>query len=682
MVEQRDNDDNRTPRVTRRGVFGVGAAALAVAGVGVGLTACGDSDEVNPATSPTDPSDHIADANRQAAATLPFSDTTDFADADHGWIASLEPGVVTDASGKAVWDTDSYAFLRDPCPLSVNPSLWRQSQLTVKQGLYEIAPGFYQIRGIDLSNMTLIEGNTGVVVIDPLISTETAAAGLALYRAHRGNRPVTGLIYSHAHVDHFGGALGVTTREDVAAGRCPVLAPSGFLEHAVAENIYAGTAMARRAAYMYGAALPRGPKGQVGAGLGQTTSTGTTTLIDPTVDITHSGQEEIVDGVRMVFQLTPGTEAPSEMNFYFPDRRILCMAENATHTLHNILTLRGALVRDPHVWSRYLTESINLYGRNSDLVFSSHHWPVWGTDRIVEFLAVQRDLYAYLNDQTLRLLNQGYVGGEIAEMLQLPPAITKEWSTHGYYGSINHNVKAIYQRYMGWFDGNPAHLWEHPPVESAKRHVDAMGGANEVLKKAQKAYDAGDYRWVAQMVNYVIFADPNDTKAKHLQASAFEQLAYGAENATWRNFYLSGAYELRNGQFGTPTKANAQGMLAALTIDQAFDAISLFVNGPKAWDVKATTDWRFTDADNHTQRVELRNGVLIHYARTPDDALPAPDATLTLTRTTFARTMLAGGNVADAVVKGDIKVDGNIATLQRLNGLFDRPDPNFAIVTP
>lgn len=669
-------------RVSRRGVFGVGAAALAAAGVGAGLTACGDSDEVHPSSSPTDPSGHIADANRQVSATMPFSDTADFADADRGFVAALEPGVVKDAAGKMVWDNDSYSFLRDPCPLSVNPSLWRQSQLTVKQGLYEIAPGFYQVRGLDLSNMTLIEGDTGVVVIDPLISTETAAAGLALYRAHRGNRPVTGLIYSHAHVDHFGGAMGVTTKEDVAAGRCPVLAPSGFLEHAVAENIYAGTAMARRAAYMYGAALPRGPKGQVGTGLGQTTSIGTTTLIDPTVDVTHTGQEETIDGVRMVFQLTPGTEAPSEMNFYFPDRRILCMAENATHTMHNILTLRGALVRDPHVWSRYLTESINLYARNSDVVFSSHHWPMWGTDKIVEFLSLQRDLYGYLNDQTLRLLNQGYVGSEIAEMIQLPPAIAANWSTHGYYGSVSHNVKAIYQRYMGWFDGNPAHLWEHPPVESAKRHVEAMGGANAVLKKAQKAYDAGDYRWVTQMVNYVIFAEPDNTKAKHLQASAFEQLAYGAENGTWRNFYLSGAYELRNGPFGTPTKANAQGMLSALTVDQAFDAISLFLDGPKAWDIALVADWRFRDADNRVQRTELRNGVLIHYPRTAGDNLPAPDATVTLTRGAFAKTMLAGASMQEAVMKGDITVEGNIAALKQLSGLFDKPNPNFAIVAP
>ncbi len=677
-----ENPGTGGSRVSRRGMFGVGAAALAAVGVGSAISGCGPSDEVNPSGTQTDPTDAVAQANRRLADTLPFSDTADFADADRGFIAALQPGVVKDAEGKVVWDTDSYGFLQGTCPSSANPSLWRQSQLTVKQGLYEVAPGYYQIRGLDLSNMTLVEGETGVIVIDPLISNETAAAGLALYRAHRGNRPVTGLIYSHAHVDHFGGSLGVITPEDASSGRCPVVAPSGFLEHAVSENIYAGTAMSRRAAYMYGAALPRGPKGQIGAGLGQTTSVGTVSLLDPTLTITATGQEEVIDGVRMVFQMTPGTEAPSEMNFYFPDRRILCMAENATHTLHNLLTLRGALVRDPHVWSKYLTESINLYARQADVVFSSHHWPIWGTDKIVEFLSLQRDLYGYLNDQTLRGLNLGYVGSEIAEDFRMPPNLEKSWNTHGYYGSVSHNVKAIYQRYMGWFDGNPAHLWEHPPVDSATRHVDAMGGVSEVLKKAQKAYDAADYRWAATLTNYAVFAEPDNKKAKDLEASVFEQLGYGSENATWRNFYLSGAYELRNGSFGTPTAANSKGLLAALTVDQAFDAISLFVDGPKAWDLHMVTDWKFTDKNDQVHRAELRNGVLIHYDRWPEDRLPAPDATITLTRGGFIQNMIGGGSMQDAIAKGEIKVDGNVALLAQLKGVFGKPDPGFAIVTP
>ncbi|MGL5442463.1 MAG: alkyl/aryl-sulfatase, partial [[Mycobacterium] stephanolepidis] len=431
------------------------------------------------------------------------------------------------------------------------------------------------------------------------------------------------------HADHFGGALGVVSAEDVAAGHCPVLAPVGFLEHAVAENVYAGTAMTRRAVYMYGAVLPRGPLGQVGSGLGQTNSIGTVTLIPPTLDITHTGQEETVDGVRMVFQLTPGTEAPAEMNFHFPQRRALCMAENATHTLHNLLTLRGALVRDPHVWARYITEAINLYARASDVVFASHHWPTWGTERLVEYLALQRDLYAYLHDQTLRQLNQGLVGSEIAESLQLPPALAHAWHARGYYGSVSHNVKAIYQRYMGWFDGNPAHLWEHPPVANAQRHVEFMGGAEEVLRKARIAFEEGDYRWVAQVVNYVIFAEPANEAAKALQASCFQQLGYGSENAIWRNFYLMGAYELSHGNVGTPMAVGSPSVVAALTVDQVFDALSLRINGPNAWDEHVVSDWRFTDEDR-VHRVELRNGVLVHYDRPAD--ISAADVTFTLTR--------------------------------------------------
>ncbi|OHU53020.1 alkyl/aryl-sulfatase [Mycobacteroides chelonae] len=627
----------------------------------------------------TQPTSRIIEQNVAAAQELPFANTADQDDADRGFIAALEPGIVTDASGKTVWDNDSYGFLRDSCPASVHPSLWRQCGLNIRQGLYLVTEGIYQVRGLDISNMTLVEGERGVIVIDPLVSAETAAAALALYRSHRGDRPVTGLIYTHSHADHFGGALGVVSAEDVAAGHCPVLAPAGFLEHAVAENVYAGTAMTRRAVYMYGAVLPRGPLGQVGSGLGQTNSIGTVTLIPPTLDITHTGQEETIDGVRMVFQLTPGTEAPAEMNFHFPQRRALCMAENATHTLHNLLTLRGALVRDPHVWARYITEAINLYARASDVVFASHHWPTWGTELLVEYLALQRDLYAYLHDQTLRQLNQGLVGSEIAESLQLPPALADAWHARGYYGSVSHNVKAIYQRYMGWFDGNPAHLWEHPPVANAQRHVEFMGGAEEVLRKARIAFEEGDYRWVAQVVNYVIFADPANEAAKALQASCFRQLGYGSENATWRNFYLMGAYELSHGNVGTPITVGSPSVVAALTVDQVFDALSLRINGPKAWDEHFVSDWRFTDEDR-VHRVELRNGVLVHYDRPAD--ISEPDVTFALTRPILIKVLLDGTDPAQLVASGEITVDGDVTGFARLVAVLDQPDPNFAIVTP
>ncbi|MGX6509424.1 alkyl/aryl-sulfatase [Rhodococcus sp. SJ-2] len=622
----------------------------------------------------------VSNKNSEAQQTLPFSDTQDFSDAERGFIASLEPGVVKDASGNIVWDSDAFAFLEGECPPTVNPSLWRQSRLCAMQGLYEVTEGIYQVRGLDLSNMTIVEGDTGVIIIDPLISTETAAAGLSLYRANRGDRPVTGVIYSHCHIDHFGGVKGVTTEQDVAAGRCPVVAPIGFVEHAVAENVYAGTAMARRSAYMYGAALPRGPQGSIGAGLGPTNSTGTPTLIPPTVHIDHTGQSEVIDGVRVEFQLTPGTEAPAEMNFYFPDKRALCMAENATHTLHNLLTLRGALVRDPHVWSKYLTESINSYASRTDVLFASHHWPTWDTERITDFLSVQRDLYGYLHDQTLRAMNKGSVGIEIAEDIDLPPAIETAWHTHGYYGSVSHNVKAIYQRYMGWFNGNPANLWEHPPVASAKRHVEFMGGAQEVIAKARRSYDEGDFRWVAQVLNYVIFADPANTEAKSLQADTLEQLGYGSENGTWRNFFLMGAYELRNGGIGTPLSTASADIAGALTIEQVFDALALRVDGPRAWDAHITIDWEVSD-QSVTHRAQLRNGLLVHFDLGDAD-LGSPDVTFTLTSRALHEALLGGADLSAMIEDGSVGADGNVAALSELVGYLDSPDPDFAIVTP
>ncbi|MDF2805164.1 MAG: alkyl/aryl-sulfatase, partial [Cellulosimicrobium sp.] len=619
----------------------------------------------------------IVAQNTALLQTLPFSDTQDFEDATRGLVARREPSAVTTDDGRVVWDNDTYAFLQGDAPETVNPSLWRQSQLVAEQGLFEVTDGIYQVRGFDLSNVTFIEGTTGVIVLDPLISTETAAAALALYCEHRGDRPVTGIIYTHSHVDHFGGVKGVTTQGDVDAGRVPVLAPEGFTEHAIAENVYAGTAMARRAGYMYGAALARGPQGQVGAGLGQTTSTGTVTLIPPTLFVTTTGQEETVDGVRMVFQMAPDTEAPSEMLVWFPDHKALCAAEDATHTLHNLLTLRGAVVRDPHVWSHYLTESIDLFGDEAEVVFASHHWPTWGTERIVEYLSLQRDLYAYLHDQTLRLLNQGLTGPEIAEQITLPPALENAWHARGYYGSVSHNVKAIYQRYMGWFDGNPAHLWEHTPVERAKRYVDLGGGADAVVSTAQSAFDAGDFRWVAELLNHVVFAQPDHTAARELLADTYEQLGYGAENGTWRSFFLSGATELRDGPFGTPTATSAPDVLAALTPTLLFDALAVQVDGPRAWDEKVTIDVVLTDADER-YRLWLRNGVLTYSA-----APQRGDADATLTTTRAALPALATGAVTpDDLAAAGIDVTGDAGALARLVAVLDHGDPDFAIVTP
>jgi len=621
-----------------------------------------------------------AQRNREALGSLPPGYEDDFEEARRGLVAPFSPATVEGEGegGRAVWDLESYGFLEGEAPETVNPSLWRQSRLNRIAGLFEIAPGFYQLRGFDLSNMHVVEGTEGIVVIDPLISAETAAAALALYREHRGERPVTGLIYTHSHIDHFGGAKGVVPAEEIEERRIPVLAPAGFLHHAVSENVFAGTAMGRRAAYMYGAKLERGPDGQVGSGLGQTTSLGTVTLIPPNLEISETGQEETVDGVRMVFQMTPGTEAPAEMNFHFPEHRVLCIAENATRTMHNVLTPRGALVRDPHVWAHYLDEAIELFGERSDVLFAGHHWPLWGGERIVDYLRKQRDLYAYLHDQTLRLINRGLTGREIAATLELPPSLAREWHCRGYYGSVSHNVKAVYQRYMGWFDGNPAHLWEHTPVESARRYVEFMGGAEAVLERARASFEAGDYRWVAEVVNHVVFAEPENDAAGELQADALEQLGYGAENATWRNFFLMGAKELREGISGTPTQAAPPDVLARLTVEQILDAMAIRLDGPRAWDLHLKVNWVVTDPDER-HLLTLENGVLNHRADRHD---PEADATLTIERGALNEMLGNEADLAELAESGRLRIEGDGIKLAELLALLEDPDPGFAIVTP
>ncbi len=610
------------------------------------------------------------------AERLPLNETQDFDDAERGLIARSSVRQITADDGRVVWDLDAYAFLDGPVPDTANPSLWRQGQLLIKDGLYEVVPGIYQLRGFDLSVMTVVEGDSGVIVIDPLTCKENSAAAFRLYREHRGERPVKAMIYTHSHIDHFGGVKGVISVDE--AVDIPIIAPEGFMDHAIAENVFAGTAMARRAAYMYGAALDKGPTGQIGAGLGQTVPTGATTLIPPTVDITTTGQELTLDGVRIVFQVTPGTEAPAEMNFYFPDHRALCAAENTSHTLHNVLTLRGAVVRDAHAWAHYLTETIDLWGGDLDVVFASHHWPTWGRERAVEFLAMQRDMYLYLHDQTLRLINQGYVGAEIAEMLEMPPALDAAWHTHGYYGSVSHNVKAIYQRYLGWYDGNPANLWPHPPVEAAHRYVDAIGGPEAALEVARSAYAEGDYRWAAEVCKHLLFADDTNSAARALQADTLEQLGFGAENGTWRSSYLAGAKELRYGNFGSPSTAASEDLIAALTVPQVFNSIAIRIDGSQAWDEHLVLSWVISDLGT-TFVTELRNGALNH--RTVPAPLPGT-TTFTLTRPQLIGLVTGSLDPVAALSDGSVVVDGDAAQLAGLVALIAPVDTAFAIVTP
>jgi alkyl sulfatase BDS1-like metallo-beta-lactamase superfamily hydrolase len=595
-----------------------------------------------------------------------FSDRTDFDNANRGLIARLEPGQVHDSNGRVVYDADIYAqATAGDCPGTVHPSLWRQSQLTAIHGLFEVTEGIYQLRGIELSNMTVVEGDSGVVIIDPAVSAEVSAAGLALYRQHRGDRPVMAVIYTHSHIDHFGGVLGVVDADTTV----PIVAPEGFLAHAVSENIYAGTAMTRRGVYHTGTALPVDATGTVGVGLGSGTSTGTVGLLAPTLDITRIGQEESFDGVRVRFQMTPGTEAPAEMNFLFPDRRALCLAENATHNLHNLLTLRGAQVRDARMWSRYLAEAVELFADDADVAFASHHWPTWGRDNIVRFVTEQRDTYGFLHDQTLRLMNQGYVGSEIAEMIEMPPGLEAAWHTHGYYGSVSHNVKAVYQRYLGWYDGNPAHLWQHPPEAAAVRYVEVIAGVEATVDRARHYAEKGDLRFAAELASHAVFADPSHHGAKAVLGEVLTQLGYGSECATWRNNFLTGAQELH--QTNSPLAVETSGMLAALTITQLFDSLAIRLDGKRAWDTAASIRWHFTDL-GETYRMELSNGVLIHY---PTHRADSADLVVTLTRPQLLALLGGAGT-------GGVEFDGDPNLLSTLVSLTDQPDQAFNIITP
>ncbi len=603
---------------------------------------------------------------------MDWDDQQDQENATRGFVGRPENSVVTTDAGGPVWSLEEYEFLDGEAPPTVNPSLWRQANLNMESGMFTIAPRIHQLRGFDLSEITIIEGDTGLIVIDPLISREAASAAMSFAREHLGHRPVVAVIHTHSHVDHFGGVKGVISQEDVDSGKCRVIAPIGMVEAAVSENVFAGPAMGRRAEYMYGAKLDRSAKGQVDAGLGKTNSTGTVTLILPTDIISETGDKLTIDGVEIEFQLTPGTEAPAEMNFYFPQFRALCMAENCSRNLHNLYTLRGAQVRDALAWSRYMDESMLRFDGKVDLLFTSHHWPVWGQEAANEYMAAQRDVYKFLHDQTLKLANQGYTMTECAEILELPDALAGHWCNRPYYGTVSHNVKAVYQRYLGWFSGNPSELHALPEEAAAAKYVEYMGGPEPILAKARVDFEAGEYRWVAEVLNRVVFADESNTEAKELLADAYEQLGYQAESAPWRNFYLVGAGELRNGVAETASDFQTAGADVAMVMDVSmlFDAIALRINADACAGKELKVNFDFSDIDEQ-YCLFVENSVL-HNRRGLDDAAAA---TVTLTKTDFLLA-LAGHPTGDADIEGD---DNALATLM---GWVDRTGGNFPIVTP
>lgn len=620
-------------------------------------------------------------ANAKLLQELPFNDKTSFDAAHKGFIAPLPQNVIAGPGGNTIWDPAKYAFIKEgvAAPDTVNPSLWRQSQLINISGLFQVADGIYQVRNFDLSNMTIVEGKDGITVMDPLISTETAKAALNLYYQHRPKKPVVAVIYTHSHVNHYGGVRGVVDEADVKAGKVKIYAPQGFLEAAVAENVMAGTAMSRRASYMYGNLLPPSPTGQVGAGLGTTTSAGTVTLIPPTVEVTKTGETHVIDGLNYVFLMAPGSEAPAEFLFYIKEKKAFNAAEDASHTLHNTYSLRGAKIREPLPWSKYLNQAMSMWGGDVQVMYGMHHWPVFGNKQVNEHLAQQRDMYRFINDETLRMANRGLTMTEIAEQFKLPRAIATNFSNRGYYGSINHNVKATYVLYLGWFIGNPAVLHELPPVETGKRYVHMMGGADNLLKKAKEYYDKGDYRFVAQVVNNLVFADPNNQAAKNLQADALEQLGYQAENGPWRNFYLTGAKELREGVKKLPTPDTASpDTVRAMDTELFFDYLAMRLNAEKTAGKKIGINIDFTDL-KQKYALEMENGVLNH---TQGRVLANADTSLTLTRDTINRIMLKQTTLKDAVGSGAIKVQGNEGKLEELMSYMDNFEFWFPIVTP
>ncbi|WP_296800921.1 alkyl sulfatase C-terminal domain-containing protein [Variovorax sp.] len=593
-----------------------------------------------PATplAPKPPEPATLAANAEFAKTLPFADRRDFEDAMRGFIGTVPDALVPGAGERPAWSMKPYGFLQADAPAdSVNPSLWRQAQLNAIHGLFRVTDRVYQVRGFDIANMTIVEGDSTLIVIDPLLSAETARAALALYYQHRPRKPVGTVVYTHGHADHFGGVKGVVDEADVAAGKVQVIAPSGFMETAVAENILAGNAMSRRSQYQFGSLLPPGVRGQVDTGLGKALARGTVTLIAPTATIDKPTEERTIDGVQFVFQLVPGSEAPSEMLKYLPQFRVLNMAEDVTHTMHNLYTIRGAEVRDGSLWSKYIDQARVAFGDRTDVLIAQHHWPTTGRERIVGLLKKQRDMYKFINDQSLRLLNHGYTAADIAETLRMPASLEQEWSARGYYGTLRHNAKAVYQKYLGWYDANPANLNPLPPVAQARKTVEYMGGAD-----------------------------------------ALEQLGYQSEAGTWRSAYLVGAMELRNGVPKIPSGGTANAdTLKAVSNDLFFDYLGVRLDAAKAEGKRLVINWNFMDSKQQFV-LTLENSALTHIAGRQPDA----DATVTLSRATLDAVTLKQTSFPAAVLAGQVRIEGDRAKLAELMAMLDSFEPMFPVVEP
>ncbi len=646
------------------------------------LSACGGQvavplDENADAQGHSAPTAQTIVANQAVAESLPLADQTDFDNARRGLIAQPEALVVRGERG-VIWDQTRYAFEQGEAPGSVNPSLWRQAKLNAIHGLFKVSERIYQLRGFDLANMSLIEGDTGWIIVDPLTTKETAAAAWAFARQHLADKPIRAILFTHSHVDHFGGVSGIVTPQQVAEQNIRVIAPAGFTEEATSENVMAGVAMQRRASYQYGRRLGRSERGHVDLGLGKEVPFGGQIgILEPNELIDRTPQEVEIDGLRFVFQFTPGSEAPAEFTFYLPDLKAFCGAEVVSRTQHNVYTLRGAKVRDALLWSDYIHESTRLFG-DAEVYFASHHWPLWGNVQIMDFLKKQRDTYKYVHDQTLRMANAGYTPMEIAEELSLPASLSQEFSSRGYYGTVKHNAKAVYQYYFGWYDANPANLDPLPPQQAARRYVQAMGGIDGVLAQMQSAFDEGDYRWAAELGKHAVFADPAHAAARALLAKSFDQLGYQAESGPWRDVYLSAAYELRHG--GPETGVNmtdAIDLLAEIPLHKFFESMAARLIGPKAEGVDLAVNFIFSDRQQGFH-LWIENAVLHSEPLAGQEA----DVSLKLTHELFLKMAVNQAGIKDTVMSDDLEVEGSRLDLIRFFRLFDKPDGRFAIVTP
>lgn len=606
-----------------------------------------------------------------------------FDNAHRGFIATIPHAEIIDPKGRVVWSMRDYAFLdeAEPAP-TVHPQLWRHARLNAIHGLFKVTDRVYQVRGFDVANISFIEGDTGVIIIDPLTVAETAEAALKLYRAHRGERPVTGMIYTHSHTDHFGGARGALDEADAIARRVPIIAPKGFMWHTVSENIIAGNAMGRRAMFQFGATLPKDACGHVDCGMGKAIPNGTQTLLPPTQSIEQETETHVIDGVEIIFHLALESEAPSEMFMHFPGLRALNTAEIGTQALHNLCPLRGAQVRDARLWSRYLDEALDRYAPTADVVFAQHNWPTWGNEKIRMYLRQQRDLYKHLHDQTVRLMNRGLTGIEVAEAMQLPASLAEPWANHGFYGTVSHNVKSIVQYYLGWYDGNPARLHALPPEQAAPRYIDYMGGADAVLARARADYARGDYRWVAEVSNQLVFADPGNTEARALCADALEQLGFATESATWRNAYLLGARELRHGVPKIRRRNISRDMVAALPLELLLDYFAVRLDAGQAEGLSMNVEWVNPDAGERWA-MRLENATMTYL---PGAARGAPTAKVTLGRDALAALQMDPAGLPAAferlVDQGAIAVEGDRASIVRLLGMLEVFEPMFHVVEP